>query len=76
MPVSKEELERLLEKHREDRKQLLDMEAKNSLSHAQKIKQKLAEKLMSRNASNREESKDRTEVGDNKVSYGDKRDVQ
>ena len=45
MPVSPEELEKLLREHREKRQQLMEMDAQKTLTHAQKIKEKLAAKL-------------------------------
>ena len=58
MPVSKEELERLLQEHTEQRKELLEMEATNTLSHAEKIKRKLEAKLNRKSPQAHDDSND------------------
>ena len=55
MPVSKEELEHLLREHREQKQQLLEMQAKNTLSHAEKIKQKLEARLNRKSPQNQDD---------------------
>ena len=42
--ATQDELERLLKEHREERRKILDMEAKKTMSHADRIKRRLEER--------------------------------